>query len=98
MIKRVTTISFILLALAILMAHTVIPHHHHKDKICTVRSHCQSEGEAHSHGTAEHKHKHDGNSNSENCPFPCQTCHLICYKENVSLIIIHQNNFLFHNL
>jgi len=67
MIKRISAISFVLLANIIILAHAVIPHHHHKSEVCFVNSHCQANDESHKHTAAGHDHEHDGNNFCQNC-------------------------------
>ena len=68
MLKRATSLSFLLLANMLLLAHLVISHHHHeKTGMCFLR-HCQDSNEAHHH---EHQdaqaHQHEGNAASDKC-------------------------------
>lgn len=70
MIKRFSAISFTLLANIILLAHVVLPHHHHDTEICMERDHCASESSTHDHEgeDADHKdHKHHGDREATNC-------------------------------
>jgi hypothetical protein len=66
MIKKVTAYSFIILANIVLMAHAVLPHHHHQRVVCVESSHCQNDNDTHNHNTPEDTHQHDGNT-STNC-------------------------------
>ena len=60
MIKRVTAISFILVANIIMLAHIMLPHHQHYGEIFLIHSHHESCKDAyeHDHGTPNHD---DGN-------------------------------------
>ena len=60
MIQRITAISFMLLANIVLLAHTVVPHHHHTMQVCLVNAHCQDDDKVHSHQSRPHDHQHDG--------------------------------------
>lgn len=51
----------------ILLAHAVIPHHHHKDEICIVNSLYQQEKELHKHFDAKEDCQHDKNSDYQIC-------------------------------
>lgn len=42
-----------------LLAHTVIPHHHHGDQFCIEKAHCESDALPLGHG---HEHKHCGDA------------------------------------
>lgn len=76
--KRITAIFFILLANIALLAHAVIPHHHH-DKVAVAiinifeghQSHNHENDEhdhSHHHQTAEHhSHHHSHNGDAEEC-------------------------------
>lgn len=67
MIRKTTSILFILLANIILLVHAVVPHHHHQEQVCIVNSHCQNDSESHDHSTTAHDHQHDGNTGTECC-------------------------------
>lgn len=67
MIKRLPAILFILVANIVLLAHAVIPHHHHEKEVCIVSSHCDSDGDSHNHDKAEHKHQHHGGNSVDHC-------------------------------
>jgi hypothetical protein len=67
MIKKLTAYSLILVANFVLLAHAVIPHHHHESVVCVEQKHCQGDAIPHNHNVAEHDHRHDGNKNSTSC-------------------------------
>ena len=67
MMKKGTAIFFILLANIILLAHAVVPHHYHQNKVCVNSSHCQSDSYAHQHDTSKPNHEHDGENDSHFC-------------------------------
>ncbi len=67
MIKKITAYSFILLANIVLLAHAVLPHHHHEQQVCIERTHCASDTDAHVHNNDAKDHQHDGNTNSTAC-------------------------------
>lgn len=64
MTKR-TAILFILLANIVLLAHAVLPHHHHKQQVCIEGSHCEEEEDISQ--TTAHGHQHDNHTNSATC-------------------------------
>lgn len=66
MLKKLTAYSFILLANIVLLAHAVVPHHHHQSIACVESSHCQDDNIAHKHNAPADNHQHDGSS-SANC-------------------------------
>jgi len=43
MIRKFTTLSFLSLACLVILAFTVLPHHHHAEYICFTVSHCACE-------------------------------------------------------
>ena len=66
--KKYIYISFLLLANALLLAYSIIPHHHHdKVSICFFHSHCCSD--EHNHGDNEHDctEHHNNTNTSDNC-------------------------------
>lgn len=64
MIKKLAAYSFIILANFVLLAHAVLPHHHHQSVVCVESSHCQNDNNAHTHNTPEDTHQHDGNTST----------------------------------
>jgi len=66
MTKRTTAFVFLLVANMILLAHAVIPHHHHQAQVCVERRHCQANHTA-QHITPKHHHHHEGKDSSTDC-------------------------------
>jgi len=66
MIKRITSIIFVLLVNIALLSSIVIPHHHHENEVCIVNTHCNSDHESHENDIATHGHEAD---NSGHCAF-----------------------------
>lgn len=66
MINKITAYSLIFLANIVLLAHAVLPHHHHKQQVCIEQTHCAGDAISHSHSTTGHNHQHD-ETNSEAC-------------------------------
>ena len=64
---RITANLFIMLAGILLVAHAVVPHHHHNKQICFERSHCINDDLVHEHGTNPDNHSHDGENNHQDC-------------------------------
>lgn len=64
MLKKITIIFLSFFVNTVLLAHTIIPHHHHKTEICIENSECNNDFETHKHKSNEHNHD---NNNSENC-------------------------------
>ena len=69
--KRTIAISLLFLANLVLMAVTVVPHHHHGDLICLIGSHCHH-GHDHScchHDTqpADTEQEHDHSAGASCC-------------------------------
>ncbi|MDX9880527.1 MAG: hypothetical protein RBS73_00580 [Prolixibacteraceae bacterium] len=67
MIKKLTAYSLILVANIVLLAHAVIPHHHHQSVICIEQKHCHDDTSTHEHSNAKPSHQDDGNKNSTSC-------------------------------
>lgn len=67
MIRKKTAFTFLLLANFFLLAHVVVPHHHHLRQVCLERIHCENEPLTPNHSTSEHRHGHDGSDGSEEC-------------------------------
>ena len=67
MFKKTTAIFFLVLANIILLAHAVIPHHHHKGEVCFIYSHCQNDCDEQNHQTTENNHEHDGKNDFQCC-------------------------------
>ena len=67
MIKRTAAASFLLLAGIIFLGHAVVPHHHHGNLICFVKSHCTDEYPAGDHGSSPDSHHHDGQEGPDQC-------------------------------
>lgn len=64
MIRKIAAISFILIANLIMLAHAVIPHHHHNEaEICVDTSHYKGHSECHNHSNEAHHH-HSGSDHS----------------------------------
>lgn len=60
---------FLLLANLVLLAHTMIPHHHHDRVIvCIGEIHCSDNEDSHNHQASNsHAHKHNDSSSSKEC-------------------------------
>jgi hypothetical protein len=64
MFKKLIAYSFIFLANLAILAHAVLPHHHHEQQVCFERAHCTDDAEAFSHNSTEHNHQHDATDNT----------------------------------
>jgi hypothetical protein len=67
MIRKRTAIFLILIANIVLLAHAVVPHHHHKSQVCIVSCHCQADCQDHNNNLPGHNNQHDGNNESDCC-------------------------------
>ena len=65
MFRRATAISLLFLANIVLLAVTVVPHHHHGDMICFIASHCG--GNDHSESDCSHDAEQPLHSSGANC-------------------------------
>jgi hypothetical protein len=59
MVKRTTALFFLSMAYLIIMAHAVIPHHHHQESICIQKTNCSTQQHNHEQSTSEHDHEDD---------------------------------------
>jgi hypothetical protein len=60
MIKKIIAYSFILTAGIIILAHDLVPHHHHEKDAIEHSQTCSTQAEKeHHHDFPEHKHQHD---------------------------------------
>lgn len=59
MTKRTAALFFISMAYFIIMAHAVVPHHHHNEWICIQSSHCADAHHSDEKSTSEHDHEDD---------------------------------------
>jgi hypothetical protein len=66
MVRKIQ-ISFMFLALIVILVHTIIPHHHHKNIACLSSSDCHDEYYQHDHTKQEHHSKHSGTEKPEDC-------------------------------
>lgn len=67
MTARKFSFVFLFVANLIIVAHAVIPHHHHDKVVCIIDSYCGNGLEAHTHLAETPDHNHDGSNNAENC-------------------------------
>lgn len=67
MISKITAYSFILIANLILLAHAVIPHHHHQSVVCVTETECHDDKHEHDHDFSAKEHQHDENENTSAC-------------------------------
>ncbi len=60
--RRFTSILFLFLACTLLMAHSMLPHHHHSEVPCFAQEHCKHEDSNTSpqkHDSPADKHEHE---------------------------------------
>ena len=67
MIKRTAAIVLIMIANIMILAHAVIPHHHHNKQVCLINSHFTNESFTDEHGTDQDSHSHHRENNSDDC-------------------------------
>jgi hypothetical protein len=67
MIKKTTAVAFLMLANILILAHTVVPHHHHEKQVCLENSHCIHDGLTPEHDNNRDSHSHDGENNHDDC-------------------------------
>ena len=67
MIKKITAYSFIFVANFILLAHAVIPHHHHQSIICFEKTENHHESHDCDFNFSAEEHHHHGNTSSTAC-------------------------------
>jgi hypothetical protein len=70
--KKAISLSFLLLANIILLAHAAVPHHHHENAgVCFVNTHCEDNEETHHHDSQTNEHERNN--------FPDRCCFDIAY-------------------
>jgi len=70
MLKRALNISALLFANILLLANTIVPHHHHENAGMCFFVHCRDSKEPHRHQSADlhdYNHNHEGNPFSDKC-------------------------------
>lgn len=83
MIKKLTAYCFIILANIVLLAHAVIPHHHHYQQVSIERKDCVEKSVAHTHGNSE-KDPRRG----------CETDSNLCVLKQAFIVPSSQNRIL----
>lgn len=63
--RKKVALIFLIVANIILLAHAVLPHHHHDKVVCVESSHCQTADLGHKHSAKAHSHQHD--TENSNC-------------------------------
>lgn len=56
-----------MLANILLLAHAVVPHHHHNKQVCLENTHCFHDGFKDEHSTNRNNHSHDGQNSHDKC-------------------------------
>lgn len=67
MIKNRINILIIVLTGVILLAHAVVPHHHHNLQVCVVDIHSGHEDGTHEHSCNNENHKHNHEADDLSC-------------------------------
>jgi hypothetical protein len=67
MIKRKAAASFLILAGMLFLGHAVVPHHHHGNLVCYVKSHCDGEYPAGKSDSGPDNHHHDNEDCENHC-------------------------------
>jgi hypothetical protein len=67
MIRKSITLFFILIANFVLLAHAIIPHHHHQNEVYIVGSTYDTNSEIHKHGANECEHDHKNENEADDC-------------------------------
>lgn len=65
--KRTAGIFYFIVAVFILLAHSVIPHHHHERIVCIQSDHCKNDQKHDRHQDEEGTHEHDQDNSRETC-------------------------------
>ena len=67
--KKAITLSFLLFAGIAILAHAVIPHHHHdKSTICLLAVQCEDSKHTHKHSRDSDCRQKDDSGRTEECP------------------------------
>lgn len=67
MVKRTTAFAFILTASFLLLAVSVVPHHHHGNHICFATKHCTGDDSKDESPANGKNHHHHGDNDSDDC-------------------------------
>jgi len=65
--KRIAAVVFVSLAGIMMLAHAVIPHHHHYSEICFQKSHCENEQSNENENNPAHHHENTGEDSHDGC-------------------------------
>jgi hypothetical protein len=67
MIRRKTSLFFLVLANIVILAHVFIPHHHHGEHLCLGNTDCHTHSAACQHEEEGDGHHHDGKTTDDCC-------------------------------
>ncbi len=67
MIKKGLNILIVTLTGMLLLAHAVVPHHHHNLQVCVVDIHSGHKDAAHDHSCNNENHQHDHDADDLSC-------------------------------
>jgi hypothetical protein len=90
--RKTTAIVFILLANIVLMAHAVLPHHHHELQVCLNLSHCHHPEQNSPKHPADCNHEHDSGSPVTNCILK-QLVIVPAYQGRIEPVVLYLENF-----
>ncbi len=66
--RKIVSILCLLVANAFLLAHTIIPHHHHDiAAVCIINTSCTDAEEDHGHHHNSESHQHEGQDSFNEC-------------------------------
>lgn len=65
--KRKISFLFLLLANIVILAHVLIPHHHHGEHLCLGNTECHTHSAACQHEETGDGHHHDGKTTDDCC-------------------------------
>jgi len=67
--QKVKALFFVILALSNIniLAHTIIPHHYHKNVVFVEKPQCQTQSVKNGHNSTDHHHEHEDKKNVEYC-------------------------------
>lgn len=83
MIRRIVSILLILPAIGIILAHAVIPHHHHEDQVCFDIQNCHATHDCDSEHQSHGQNCYVPHNHNKNLPEKSESSDCCSLKENL---------------
>lgn len=94
MIRKITAYGFMLLASMVLLAHTVIPHHHHQSVACFESTHCHDHDQNDQNENTTGNHRHDDDSSSNECILKQVVALTSTQEKLIKVCVRHSDNLI----